>query len=45
MPPKKLSAVCDETVANEVETLASEYGVPPQEVIRQLVETGLEEIR
>lgn len=42
---RKLSALYDDPTATEIERLASEYEVPPQEVLRQLVETGLEETR
>ncbi|WP_435100250.1 hypothetical protein [Halarchaeum sp. P4] len=40
---RKLSALYDDPTVAEVERLASEYEVPPQEVLRQLVEAGLEE--
>ncbi len=35
---------CDERMANRVEGLAAEYGLTEQEVLKQLVETGLEEL-
>ena len=34
----------DDRLADRIDTLAREYELPTQEVIRQLVETGLEEI-
>ncbi|MFC7201369.1 hypothetical protein [Halospeciosus flavus] len=43
MSSRKLSAVYDEQTVREVESLASEYDIPPQEVLRQLVDAGLEE--
>jgi len=42
---QKLSAVYDEATVAEIEELAAEYDVPRQEVLRQLVEVGLEQRR
>ncbi len=41
---KEISAYCaDETVA-DIDALAREYDVPREEVVRQLVQVGLEEV-
>lgn len=40
--PRKLSVVCEDGLATEVEALAQEYGLSEQEVLRQLIEQGLE---
>jgi len=39
---RKLAAVYEEEVAEEIETIASENGLTTQEVLRQLVALGLE---
>jgi predicted DNA-binding protein len=41
---QRLSLVCDDEIAERVDALAREYGLPRQEVLRQIIETGLEEI-
>ncbi|MFB6295799.1 MAG: ribbon-helix-helix protein, CopG family [Halobacteriales archaeon] len=41
---RRLSLVCDDEVIERVDALAREYGLPRQEVLRQVIETGLEEI-
>jgi hypothetical protein len=40
--PRKYSVVCEDDTAADIEALAREYGIPEQEVLRQLIETGLE---
>jgi len=40
---RTLSAVYEDATVAEIERLASEYGVSRQEVLRQLVEVGLQE--
>ncbi|NIB99815.1 CopG family transcriptional regulator [Halobacterium sp. R2-5] len=42
--PRKYSVVCGDSLANEVENLAREYGLSEQEVLRQLIENGLEAV-
>jgi uncharacterized protein YidB (DUF937 family) len=42
--PRKLSVVCEDALAAEVEELAQEYGLSEQEVLRQLIEQGLETV-
>lgn len=41
--PRQYSVVCDDDVGKRVEDLAREYGLTEQEVIRQLIERGLED--
>ena len=41
---QRLSFVCGEGLAQQVDSLAREYGLSRQEVLRQLVQTGLEEV-
>jgi len=41
---QRLSLVCEDELAERVDALAREYGLPRQEVLRQVIETGLEEI-
>ncbi|MFQ3319369.1 MAG: hypothetical protein ACI8UR_002222 [Natronomonas sp.] len=36
--------ICDDQVAEQVEGLAIQYGLTEQEVLEQLVDTGLEEL-
>lgn len=43
--PTRYTVVCDDDRAQEVRTLAKEYGLTEEEVLRQLVDLGLEEIR
>ena len=40
--PRKYSVVCGDSLAADVEELAREYGLSEQEVLRQLIESGLE---
>ncbi|WP_232686452.1 ribbon-helix-helix protein, CopG family [Halobacterium zhouii] len=42
--PRKLSVVCEDSLAAEVDELAQEYDIPKQEVLRQLIEQGLESV-
>lgn len=42
--PRKYSVVCGDSLAAEVEDLAREYGLSEQEVLRQLIENGLETV-
>jgi len=42
--PRKYSIVCGDSVAAEVEALAREYGLSEQEVLRQLIDSGLEAV-
>lgn len=43
--PTRYTVVCDDDRAQEVRTLAKEYDLTEEEVLRQLVDLGLEEIR
>lgn len=38
------SLQCDDAVARQVSSLARDYGITEREVLRQLVEIGLEEL-
>jgi hypothetical protein len=40
--PRKFSVVCADDTAADIEVLTREYGIPEQEVVRQLIESGLE---
>lgn len=42
--PRKYSVVCGDALAADVEELAREYGLSEQEVLRQLIENGLEAV-
>jgi hypothetical protein len=42
--PTRYTVVCDDDVARDVESLAAEYGLTEEEVLRQLVDLGLEEV-
>lgn len=42
--PTRYTVVCDDDRAEEVRILAREYGLTEEEVLRQLVDLGLEEI-
>lgn len=42
--PRKYSVVCGDSLAAEVQELAREYGLSEQEVLRQLLEHGLETV-
>lgn len=39
---QKFSVVCEDPLAADVEELAREYDLSEQEVLRQLIENGLE---
>lgn len=41
---QRISLVCDDHLAERVDALAREYELPRQEVLRQLIATGLDEI-
>lgn len=41
---RRYTLVCEEHQAERVERLATEYGLTEQEVLRQLVDAGLETI-
>jgi len=41
--PTRFTVVCDDDVASRVEDLARQYDLTEEEVLRQLVELGLEE--
>ncbi len=40
--PTRFTVVCDDDVASQVEGLARQYDLTEEEVIRQLVELGLD---
>lgn len=40
--PRRYSVVCDENLGRRVESLAREYGLTEQEVLRQLIRQGLD---
>ncbi|MFB6183891.1 MAG: CopG family transcriptional regulator [Haloarculaceae archaeon] len=40
----RYSLVCDDDLAREIETLAREYDVTEEEVLRQLIDVGLESV-
>lgn len=40
--PRKYSVVCGDALAADIEELAREYGLSEQEVLRQLIEHGLD---
>lgn len=42
--PRRLSLLADEGLAKRVDALAEEYDLPRQEVLRQVIEVGLEEL-
>lgn len=41
--PRQYSVVCDDDISERVERLAKEYELTEQEVLRQLIEQGLQE--
>ncbi|WP_336036181.1 ribbon-helix-helix protein, CopG family [Halobacterium yunchengense] len=43
--PRKYSVVCGDALAAEIEELARDYGLSEQEVLRQLIDHGLEAVR
>jgi len=42
--PTRFTVVCDDEVAREIRTLARQYDLTEEEVLRQLVDLGLDEI-
>jgi len=42
--PTRYSVVCEDDCAREIESLAREYDITEAEVVRQLIDLGLEEI-
>lgn len=42
---ERVSLVCDDHLVNEVDQIAREYKIPRQEVLRQLLTAGLEDLR
>jgi len=42
--PQKYSVVCEDSLAADIDELAREYGLSEQEVLRQLIENGLEHV-
>lgn len=42
--PQRVSLVCDDHLVDQVDELAREFDLPRQEVLRQLILTGLEEL-
>jgi hypothetical protein len=40
----RFTLVCDDELARQVRALAREYGLTEEEVLRQLVDLGLEEL-
>ena len=41
---RTLSLQCDDAMAREISSLARDYGITEREVVRQLVEIGLDEL-
>lgn len=41
---RTLSVRCDDAMAREISALARDYGITEREVVRQLVEIGLDEV-
>ena len=41
---RTLSVHCDDATAREISSLARTYGITEREVLRQLVEIGLDEV-
>jgi predicted transcriptional regulator len=42
--PTRFTVVCDDDLAREVELLAREFDLTEEEVIRQLIDLGMDEI-
>jgi predicted transcriptional regulator len=42
--PTRYTVVCDDDLARDVETLAREYDLTEEEVLRQLIDAGLEQL-
>ncbi|WP_336000596.1 CopG family transcriptional regulator [Halorientalis halophila] len=41
--PAQYTVVCDDDLAREVESLAREYDLTEEEVVRQLIDLGLDQ--
>lgn len=41
--PRRYSIVCDDFAAAQVDAIAKEYGLPESEVLRQLIDIGIEQ--
>ncbi|MFT4921805.1 MAG: putative transcriptional regulator [Haloarculaceae archaeon] len=42
--PTRFTVVCDDDLAHEVESIAREYDLTEEEVLRQLIDLGLAEV-
>ncbi len=42
--PTRYTVVCDDDLACEVETLAREFNLTQEEVLRQLIDLGMDQI-
>lgn len=42
--PTRYSLVCDDELARQIRTLAREYDVTEEEVLRQLIDAGLDSV-
>ncbi|MFC6974556.1 CopG family transcriptional regulator [Halomicroarcula sp. GCM10025709] len=42
--PTRYTVVCDDDQSRVIETLARRYGITSEEVIQQLIESGLDDI-
>lgn len=42
--PTRFTVVCDDDLAREVESIAREYDLTEEEVLRQLIDLGLDEV-
>jgi len=42
--PERFTLVCDDDLALQVRALAREYGLTEEEVLRQLVDLGMDEL-
>ncbi len=42
--PTRFTVVCDDDCARAIEDLAQEYEITEEEVLRQLIDLGIEEI-
>ncbi|MFB6072658.1 MAG: ribbon-helix-helix protein, CopG family [Halobacterium sp.] len=42
--PQKYAVVCEDSLAADIDELAREYGLSEQEVLRQLIENGLDAV-
>ena len=43
--PTRYTVVCDDDLARDVEQIAREYDLTEEEVLRQLIDEGLESLR